>query len=79
MDQETLVISLVGYAAFCGLMIVPLWVIFDRAGLPRIQALLFVVPLAGPLAVLWRLGFSRWPKRFSRGRPDRDAAPSPGG
>ena len=64
----TLILAFLGYAAFCALMIVPLWRVFDRAGLSPWFALLFAVPFAGPLIVLFLLAFMDWPsiRRNSR-------------
>lgn len=61
MDTVLLVAIIVGYLAWCALMIVPLWRIHDRAGLPPWYSLIFAVPVAGPITVLALLAFLRWP------------------
>jgi hypothetical protein len=43
------------------LLIIPLWRIFQRAGLMPALALLVFVPFLGPFVVLAILAFSRWP------------------
>ena len=43
------------------LLIVPLWRIFQRAGLAAPLALFVFVPLLGPFIVAAILAFSRWP------------------
>jgi hypothetical protein len=42
-------------------MIIPLWRIFDKAGFSPAWALLFIVPVAGPLIIAVMLAFRRWP------------------
>lgn len=51
----------VGYVAWCALMIFPLWRIFARTGMVAAWSLLFAVPVAGPLLILVLLAFSDWP------------------
>jgi hypothetical protein len=60
MDSETLIIWICGYAAFCGLMVAPLWVIFRRAGLSPMLSLSFLIPISGPLVALYLLAFRPW-------------------
>jgi hypothetical protein len=49
--------ALVGLA----LVIVPLWRICGRAGLPPALSLLFILPALGPLIVAAVLAYAEWP------------------
>jgi len=48
------------------LVIVPVWRIFQRTGLPAPLSLLVLIPVAGPLFTGCVLAFARWPKEPSR-------------
>jgi carbon starvation protein CstA len=43
----------------------PLWKIFEKTGRSGATALLMLVPLVGPIIVMYMLAFGRWP-RFER-------------
>jgi hypothetical protein len=60
METETLIIWICGYIAFCGLMVAPLWVVSRRAGFAPGLSLLFLLPAAGPLLLLYILAFRPW-------------------
>ena len=68
MIHETLIIWICGYAAFCGLMVAPLWVIFRRAGLNPMLSLSFLIPISGPLVTLYLLAYRPWVTPDGTGR-----------
>ena len=43
-----------------GVLVVPLWLILRRVGLPPFVALVAFLPLAGVI-VLWYIALARWP------------------
>lgn len=47
------------------IVLVPMWKIFARTGLPAPLSLLVLVPIAGPLFTGCILAFARWPKEPS--------------
>ena len=54
------------YLVFIGpVVLVPMWRIFARTGLPRVLSLLVLIPIAGPLFTGCILAFARWPKEPS--------------
>jgi hypothetical protein len=46
-------------------VLVPLWRIFARTGLPPLLALIVLIPIAGPLFSGCILAFARWPREPS--------------
>lgn len=53
--------SLMGYQVFALLILVPLMMMFKRAGFPAVLALLVFTPYAGLFICLGYLGLKRWP------------------
>lgn len=47
------------------MQVIPIWVLHRRVGKSGFWTLLFFIPLAGTLIVLWFLAFSRWPREGS--------------
>ena len=49
------------------LLVVPLWFILPRAGIPASVSLVAVLPI-GAVVLLWVLAFKRWPQDDVAGR-----------
>ena len=60
------------YLIFAALILIPLWKIFDKAGLSPGFALLMLIPYVGQVIVLLILAFDNWPNVGTDG-----SAPSP--
>jgi hypothetical protein len=57
--------SLMGYQVFAVLVLVPLMMMFKRAGFPAVLGLLVFTPYAGLFICLGYLGLKRWPNEPS--------------
>ena len=60
---------MIAWLALVALFVVPMWRIFQRAGLNPAITLFWVVPVLGPVLVLLVLAFSTWAPAGKDGGP----------
>ncbi|MDP2737470.1 MAG: hypothetical protein Q8O82_01870 [Pseudorhodobacter sp.] len=48
------------FLVFAGIIVIPFWMIFSKAGHSKWLSLLMVIPLVNVITLCW-LAFSRWP------------------